>query len=961
LEQKARECRRKIKDARKNIDLLAGKYKNTTTKREYTLHLDGHFEPEATAESALLKDIPKTDADIKKGDKHLSFDVDTKAYKDEEMTSLKEAFRKGYLFDVFQTLLRAKLVQNERTFFTEIRKMRLQELIAEAERCQVEEGGPDGDRVYCPYQCSCATPVMIQQLVNSQQLPMASKSKKLPSTIPASMIRMLPTLRCRCNAWSMYEKLCKERQELRRKLRADPAEAFTLDDDKILKYIRTEIFGEPEANYKANKNFVPGGERANMGGFFRWFMTYVLEWEGTFENSTAKNSHVFGKEKYLADLKTAIGGTAPKDYKQDWSGMGFFKNLVDVAQNLRSRTDCCRILQPGKLVAECLLYANQRGCFVQCCTKGREIFERVYCDKDTGSLAFICQFVTDFLLASRNVPLSGSVAGKAFHEKAAGDTIETVEYKQDGVDDRKHGMKVSPSESVPESLEIKEYWKKLTLAMFEVMDTSIFKKNALVKTYSEELARNYRARVVGTAKRLHEVNTHVGTTKGQPDQSFLYLHEGDLRAIKLLKEHRMIGGNPSPPSNPPNPLDAEWDPFRSPKDAALAHVSHMDSLPKEQSFWADLVKLEDAKPGSSTPMTVYKTDVGTPSGGNPSKLLDNQGDQEAKDAQQVIEKSMLLIALESSNNFKDKFKLEEVKKIKNIELLHSAIVHLKDGAFDKQKDLMGVFLPQDSSDPHTGYVGSIETFLEFETDDDGKSGSVKKISSVGSIDTTDADSLAANTNLPSIFKPEFLKELKIEDRKPNRGTAGVQWNEDTVNNHLKPLLNELATKIVQLYKQFKLEPMISRATANGKAEAKLVGFSAQEAAAADSLSGPDDDVQYMSGASYRTAEATTASTEDTKFTETGSGDRYDYLSTVVLCNREIDCSSGFLLTSAPGMSLLSPHVDLLLLSAGERARREDSFKLLKSLLDVLFKWHAPNQHWATMARAIMKSVESVEC
>lgn len=911
LEQKARECRRKIKDSRKNIDILAGQHQADPKTNKYTLHLDGHFVPEATGALAnlLSSDLPAGTAGIKKGDRHLSF---ADAQKDAEAKSLLEAIRGGYLFDVFQVLLRAKLVKNERTFFTEIRKMRLQELIEEAERCQIEEGGPDGDRVHCPYQCSCATPAMIQQLVNSQQLSTTSKSKKLPSTIPASMIRMLPTLRCRCNAWSMYEKLCKERQDLRRKLRADPAEAFSLDDEKLLKYIRTEIFGEPEANYEANKDFIPqpqGG--AAMGGFFRWFMTYVLEWEGTIENPTAKAAHVFSKDQYSKDLATASGTALSTEYKKDWSGMSFFKNLVEVAQNLRSRTDCCRVLQPGKLVAECLLYARQRGCFVQCCTKGREIFERVYCDKDTGSLAFICQFVTDFLLASRNVPLSGSVSGKALYND--GGDIKTVEYKDDTNtdEDRKHGMKVSPNDSFSESLEIKDYWKKLSSALITVMGESIFKKNALVRTHSEELARNYRARVAGTARRLHEANEK---TPNNADP-YLYLHEGDLRAIRLLKEHRMIGGNPST-SDPKDANYGNCDPFRTPQDAALAHVSHFDSLPKDQTFWQTYLELSKK---TTNVKTFYENDV-------------TEGNMPKKESQVVIEKSLLLIALESGN-FKDKFNLEKVKTKEGIAFVHKALIE-QTKTPEVFEEIKGFFFKTKTSADEK----EVNQFLL--SNENAKVSNEKTAQGEGRI----------------YLNETFDRTLTVEDWKnPTDSKDVTQWETASMAK-IQQVVIDLCKKIAQLYKQFKLVPMISIAV-SGEAKENLVGFSAQ----ASSEAGEVQD--EMGGASYQTAAAAkfndTTGGNETKFTDTGSGDRYDYLSTVVLCNREMDCSSGLLLS--PGMSLLSPHADLLLLSEGERARREDSFKLLKSLLDVLFRWHGSNQHWGTMAKAILKSVESVEC
>lgn len=900
LEQKARECRRKIKDSRKNMGTLAGKHED---KGKYTLHLDGHFVPEATGgagKGLLSSDLPADALSIKKGDRHLSFDD---AQKDAEAKSLQEAIRGGYLFDVFQVLLRAKLVQNERTFFTEIRKMRLQELIEEAERCQIEEGGPDGDRVHCPYQCSCATPAMIQQLVNTQQLSTTSKSKKLPSTIPASMIRMLPTLRCRCNAWSMYEKLCKERQELRRKLRADPAEAFSLDDEKLLKYVRMEIFGEPEENFEDNKSFKGTND---LGGFFRWFMTYVLEFDDV-EKTPKDAGNAFSKAKYNTDLAPSSG-----KYKEEWSGMSFFKNLKDVAENLRSRTDCCRILQPGKLVAECLLYARQRGCFVQCCTKGREIFERVYCDKDTGSLAFICQFVTDFLLASRNVPLSGSVSGKSLYND--GGDIKTVEYKDDTNtdEDRKHGMKVSPNDSFSESLEIKDYWKKLTSALITVMGESIFKKNALVRTHSEELARNYRARVAGTAARLHEAN---GKTPNNADP-YLYLHEGDLRAIRLLKEHRMIGGNPST-SDPKDANYGNCDPFRTPQDAALAHVSHFDSLPKEQSFWQTYLELSKK---TTNVKTFYENDV-------------TAANMPKKESQVVIEKSMILIALESGN-FKDKFNLEKVKTKEGIAFVHKALTE-QTKAPEVFDEIKGFFFKTKTPAEEKG----INQFL------------LKNDANA----TVVAEEKAGKKQGRQYLNATFDSTLTVEDWKNSGNIDVTQWETDSMDK-IQQVVIDLCKKIAQLYKQFKLVPMISIAV-SGEAKENLVGFSAQ----ASSEAGEVQD--EMGGASYQTAAAAkfndTTGGNETKFTDTGSGDRYDYLSTVVLCNREMDCSSGFLLS--PGMSLLSPHADLLLLSEGERARREDSFKLLKSLLDVLFRWHGSNQQWGTMAKAILKSVESVEC
>mmetsp|Transcript_4617 Transcript_4617/g.7317 ORF Transcript_4617/g.7317 Transcript_4617/m.7317 type:complete len:1117 (-) Transcript_4617:318-3668(-) len=891
LEQKARDCRKKIKDARKNLNLLGGAWKGDRDQPkedlQWTFGLDGALRvaegkvPSADHETNYIgilgEKLPAEIRDVGKGDRPMPTTND----KPTNDFVLGGAASQGYLFDVFYALLKARLVENERTFFQEIRRMRLEELIAEAKLVQQETEEHDRSGVHCPYSCTCThlAPVGVGSAgsgtVGSAAVFVQTDNRRLFGT-GAGAVSV-----CRCGARGLFEKWCRKRQELRRQLQVDPAAAFAMDDDKLMEYIRVEVFGEPKENFE--------NVHLRKMPFFQWFSVFVLEIEKSIEDAS-KVPDAMKREKVMEEAKNKeTDPTKAAALKMSWRGMDFFKNVLDFSSKLRSRSDCCLYLQPRKLVAECLLNAQDSGCFIQCCPRGREVFEKVYCDQDTGSLALLCQFVSDFLLAARNVPMSASVCGQALVAPGGLTVKSEIFHSSDATasDDRKHSMRIAQSDLLDPALQMEAYWPRLATGLIFTVAKFVFFPNAAVRTYSQEMDRNYFERVRGICSRIAKASNQIGGDQ----EPFLYLHASDFRILRALKEHRMIGGTA------PTVVDADnvkkWDPYVSAETAAEAHVSHFESLPSNMTFWHEMTKLGDAVTQQ------FKDDV-------------DKTDAQDNSVRSILQLSIMRIALEG---FKDQFDLSQLKTFAVNAGFFRQLQTAKDFN-DEVKDKF--FVSRVSED--------INLFFAKNDDD-------------------------ANASMERFLNPKYLnEELEYEVEYDSRSVIPAKWKAESAEK-LQQLAKNVGRRMSALWDTFDLK---GQNPVDGTVSNQLYGMSSHVPAPTAHLAGssywteanePKDQLasrEYKNNMNF---------IDTNRFDNTGRGERYDYYSQNVLCNRELDCDF-FAQVNPQGHTQLSEN---------ERERREDGLKVLGSLLDILNTWHAPRQHWGAYAKAVQKVINSIGC
>jgi len=787
----------------------------------------------------------------------------------------------------------------------------LQELLDEAEK--VKKAGFEGE-VLCEVECECRSMMAMDSLL-------MRKASARP--ISKSGSYDIPDVRCRCGARQAYERRCKKNAELKHRLQNDPASAFALDDEELLKYIRQEVFGEPKENYRPSES----------KNFFSWFSTYVLE-----VNEGANKGNAFD-----ADYTT---GTRKK-----WTGLSFLKNLRDIAENFRSSKDCCNILRPGKLVAECLLNARTKGCFVQCCAKGQQIFEKVYCDEKTGSLAFICRFFTDFLLSARNVPMAGNVSGKVLCGNATSSTnkVTTLNYfDPEKTNNRKQGMKVSEMDLMNESVEISDYWKTLFNALIEETYDQIFLKHKGIKTYQQELEYNSNNRLRAVCARLVAANGEVNDEQ----HNHLLMRPGDFRITRMLKEHRMIGG--SNPGTKPT-LDAlgavlanenKWDPTRSETEASEANTLFFSSNPESETFWFQLEKNASLKPAIKNSYT------------NLNPANDTELSNEAN--RKLLEMSVLRMALEG---FKETFDLNQLDDKKNKTKTNMTNIHKY---ITQSKSIRNPASKASKAGFNTCFYLGAKTETEdhnlfFDT------------SSKRDEDKIKADRI--------VFNRTFDKSLVMAKGADGTGDdtavyAEAQSFKLESGKKIADVLDKVAVRCVALWKSHRLPNVLTStpdapkllnsnsvsvtisgssvhddsyppaAPAGTKEDAETGVDAPKDAADVDSADGQTD----LAGSSYYTEKEFKPVSDKSKPTDFGvfrSRDTYNYFAKI-LCNKitTLKCDD---------FGYVAP------LSSVEKERHEHNSKLMSEMIDCLYTIHGPKQHWGLICNALEKVLISIGC
>ena len=909
LEQNARECRRKIKDARKTIRILAGSVE--ANGDNVGMSMDGNLNiiAETKGNVNFKEDTLKKEGEVDKGE-----EVPKLVNEAKEKGLMKAALKSSYLFDVFNTLLRAKLVQNERTFLQEIRRMRLQELLDEAAR--VKKAGSDDGEVQCEVECQCMSMMAMDSMLRrkASASTAALKGSKGPFAIP--------DIRCRCGARQAYERLCKKRAELKRKLQNDPASAFALDEDELLKYIRQEVFGEPKENYTLSEN----------GNFFKWFSTYVLE----------VNDGGSGGE---TDFKPTYDGGARKK----WTGLSFFSNMKAIGESLRSSKDCCSILRPRKLIAECLLNAKAKGCFVQCCAKGQQIFEKVYCDEETGSLAFICRFFTDFLLSARNVPMAGNVSGRVLCKADPFTGAVTTPFYYDtssAKDSRKRGMKVSEMDLMETSVEISDYWKLLFNALIEETYIQIFKKHKDIKTYNKELEFNSTNRLRAVCARLVAANEKAkeDNGSGKPKGAQLLLRRGDIQIIRTLKEHRMIGG-----SNPSNKSDGDWDPLKNETNASDANAPFFNASNEKDTFYFQMMAADPE----------VKTEY---EGLN----IDTDDKLQAEANRKLLEMSVLRMALEG---FKEVFDLKQLdekenKTHENMVRIHKNITESKTVAANAEvqkakfaecfnlpnQDIEDyiLFFPDTADDEAKQRKERIVFNRKFDdklevVENDNGTGDKKDIGAEAKSFKAESGKLIADVLVKVAVRCALIwKSLRLPNATQD-GNAAKLLNGNSVSVsgssvHVDAETQEVVAQTVT--------ETVKTSAVEHKADAKTEATASTDT---EATAGADTGTGSLEGNAYYNQGFGEVS-EENKFTNFGtsrSRDTYNYFSKI-LCNKlsTLNCDN---------YGLAAP------LSSVDKERREHNSKLLSEMMDCLYTIHGPKQHWGLICEALEKVLISIGC
>ena len=530
-EKRARECRKQIREARGEIAKLAGKD---------GFSMDGSVET-LTGQNNII-------AVKQNGDQTYA-----------DVTINKAAFgnmlKKGYLPDLFTALLCIRIVENERRFFQAVREMRLRAIVAENECAMAGEEDADGP---CPYDCECSC---------------ASAS----SATAFRVASLSQSVYCKCGAASRWKKECEERAKRRQELREDPAKAFLLKDEDVYEYICVKIFGQDEKKFKEQQKAAKEArELAKREGKD---LTEVAKLADGSAGGAADNVLALSRMQFPHFLYTSIMGgeveiakKSTKDKAEGTNSLDIFKNIKNLANQVQASTGSCACLSPQKIMAECVLSTCRSGMFAGCCHEGQQLFEEVYCDANTGSIALVCQFVSDMLLASRCVKITGKEAGIYYTTGRA----KTILHSADPNDETSNVMRISgPEDGIDLAPnEIKDYHKNLAEALVEQIDKAFSAYGLNCLTYRQEVAHNANfglsmiAGLVPMAIQISNIEFKHLLTKQ------------DLQLIASYKTHRLLQTK-----NTKSGYD-EY-PLRSQEKASKAGLVFFDSL-GDKSFYKSL-------------------------------------------------------------------------------------------------------------------------------------------------------------------------------------------------------------------------------------------------------------------------------------------------------------------------------------------------------------------------------------